>query len=170
MPSDRVRSEFSWEYHERGGVLRENGAALLEMSYGQGGATYFSSGLERWTVRDRGFWNPCTEVMMQDHMVAELVRPFFGSKARITIGDRSYFCRVSNAPLVRLTMHNMGGVEILGYSLKAAPHPVCVFEVRNTWTLRAHLLLLIMLGQHTFRGVRSEQRERTNGKPALPVQ
>lgn len=167
MPSDRVRSAFIWELNERGGLLREDGAVLLEMTLGTDGTTWFNSGLEQWAVRDRGFWNPRTEVVNQDRIVAELVRPFLGSKARITIGDRSYFCKLTNAPLVRLSVHNSGGVEVLNYAIQAVPRPETVFEVRNTWTLRAHLLLLIMLGQHAFRGIRTEYMSSESGRPDL---
>jgi len=167
MPSDRVRSAFIWELNERGGLLREDGAVLLEMTLGTDGTTWFNSGLEQWAVRDRGFWNPRTEVVNQDRIVAELVRPFLGSKARITIGDRSYFCKLTNAPLVRLSVHNSGGVEVLNYALRASPQPEMVFEVRNTWTLRTHLLLLIILGVHAFKGIRSEYMSGDDGVRAL---
>ena len=155
----RKKNAFAWTFDKGHGILREGDALVLEMRSGNNGSTLFSSGLEQWQVRDMGFWNPRTVIEHNGQRIATLTRSFFGVKARVDLTEgRPYMCRLVNTPLVRLSFHNSGGVEVLNYRLDPRASTPSMFEVRNTWIPRGHLLLLIMLGCHAFRGIRQEHQ------------
>jgi hypothetical protein len=156
MEARERRDRFSWTMGKGRVALKEGDVALLEASQRDGVSTYDSVG-QQWMIRDTGFWRPKTLVEVNGEPVATLDRSFFGSKARVEVrSGRKYFCRVREQPLVRVSFHNAGGVEVLSYGLDPHDRTRVLLEVRNTWTPRGDLLLLIMLGHHVLHGLRRE--------------
>ena len=148
---------YSWAIDKRKATLLKDGKEQLVLEQEKRGQSTFTYRNARYTVKNEGFWDTRTSIEANGEQVLRSKRHFLGSKATIEFADATqYHCKLRNAPLVKLIFGNTQGEPILSYRLDATLRPRTVLEVYSEELQGDHLVLLLVLGFHAFKGVIKE--------------
>jgi hypothetical protein len=145
---------LTWSFKKRTIVLKSNNKAILELKELKPSKASFDFRGKKYVIRTEGFWNPKLLVEKEGKQILSLNREFLGGNATIkfTTGNL-YYCTVKNDPLVKLSFFTEKEQEVLHYGLEAASRPKTILTITNTQIPANELLMLILLGCYSFKGI-----------------
>lgn len=153
----QLHQKLSWIFSDNMVTLKAGEEILLEMKEDKSGRASFVLEEEKYIIRNEGFWNPNTVIVKEGKVLLVLKRNFLGSKAKIEFENgKVYTCKYKNAPLVKLSFFSKDKKEILHYRLKPKNTPKTVLSIQDDSINKHELLMLIVLGCYSFKGIVKE--------------
>jgi hypothetical protein len=147
-------TKYQWTLNKGLDTLLRNDTELLVLQQKEGGRAVFTHKGAHYVLQHEGFWNPRTIIKRNGEPVLALRRHFLGGNATIELEDGTALqCKAHNEPLVKLSFLSASGEPILSYRLDATTRLRIILEVNNDTIRNEHLVLLLVLGFHAFRGV-----------------
>ena len=162
--SDQPKMDnLKWTFDKKKCLLMNNDETILELIEDKPTKALFNYNGNDYRIRNEGFWNPVTIIESDGNTILILKRHFLGSKAKVEFNTgKIVTCKVRNSPLVNLSFLSDDGTEILNYRLQSSLNPNAVEPVM-TVTPKAlvveELVMLIVLGFYSFRGIATENSD-----------
>lgn len=145
---------LSWSFNKRTTSLQANGVTILEMLEEKGSRATFKLEGKNYSIRNIGFWNPKTVIEKDGIQIMIMKSHFLSSKGTVEFaGGSSYVCKVRNAPLVKLIFFDKDQEEVLSYRLDASLNPRTEMRILKNNLPEFELLMLIILGCYSFKGI-----------------
>ncbi len=148
---------LTWSFKKRKILLKSNDEVILELKEEKGTKASFELRGKKYMIRSEGFWNLKILIEKEGKHLLALNRQFLGSKATVKFANGNvYTCKVKNSPLVKLSFFTEKDEEILHYNLEPASKPKTVLTIINPAIMENELLMLIILGCYSFKGIMKE--------------
>jgi hypothetical protein len=149
--------EFKWIAEGKNFFLKSNENTVLELTDEKSTKASFEWDTKTYKIQNEGFWNPITTIKHEDNKLLNLRRNFLGNKGTIEFASgNQYTCIIKNSPLVNLIFMTESGKEFLSYEIKATLNPNSVQSILTVLPnsiSREELILLIVLGFYSFKGI-----------------
>ncbi len=153
----RLNQPLTWTFKKKKNVLKNDTETIIEMIAEKRSKASFELSGKKHFIRNDGFWNPKTIIEKDGKQLLTLKRHFLGSKGDINFEKGgAYTCKIRNSPLVKLSFFDKNGKEILNYKLEAKLKPKTVLNIINHEINETELLMLIILGCYSFKGIVQE--------------
>ncbi len=149
-----IDQPLTWSFNKRKISLHSRDQIIIEMVEEKGTKASFILDGKDYKIRNIGFWNLKTIIEKEGNQIMILKRHFLGSKATVEFaGGNHYICKVKNAPLVKLIFFDSNEDEVLYYRLDATLHPKTEMKILKNNLPEFELLMLIILGCYSFKGI-----------------
>jgi len=155
-----ITSELFWEFSKDSATLKSKDEVIIELKDEKASKASFNLDGKNYLIKNIGFWKAKTIVECNGEIVLSLNRSFLGSKGTIDFTNRAkYECKIHNTPLVTLTFTTAEGQKVVSYRLDTSSKPKTTMEINPGIEMSIDLLMLIILGCFTFKGVTIENTE-----------
>ncbi len=155
-----LQQPLVWKFKKKKSVLESGGEPLIEMIDEKISKSIFEWNGKEYSIRNEGFWRPRTVIKKEGDVLLTLTRHSFGSKGTITFANGSvYTCKIKNSPLVQLSFFDAQDKECLNYKLDANAKPKTVMNIPDTSVDETELLMLVILGCFSFKGIAMENED-----------
>ena len=155
-----IASETFWEFSKDSATLKSKDELIVELKDEKGANASFNLDEKNYLIKNIGFWKAKTIIECNGEIVLSLNRSFLGSKGTIDFtGGAKYECKIHNTPLVTLTFITAEGQKVVSYRLDTSSKPKTTMEINPDIESANDLLMLIILGCFTFKGVTIENTE-----------
>jgi len=152
-----LSQNLTWTFLEKQFTLKSNEEILLELQEEKHSKASFKFDGKDYIIRNTGFWNAKTSIEREGRPMLILTRNFLGSKGNIEFDNGNlYSCKITNSPLVKLSFYDKDEKEILHYKVEPKPKPKTVLSIVDNSLAENELLMLIILGCYSFRGIVQE--------------
>jgi hypothetical protein len=152
-----LSQNLTWYFSKNKISLKSSGETMVELLEEKSTRATFVLDGRNYIVRKEGFWNAKTIIEKDGKQMLILKRTFFGSKGKIEFDNRNlYSCKISNSPLAKLSFFNKDEKEIFYYKLDATRNPKTVLNIVDHSINENELLMLIILGCYSFKGIAKE--------------
>jgi hypothetical protein len=149
-----LNQPLTWIFKKKKIILQSGTETIIELIEEKQSKASFRLDGEKFTIRNKGFWNAKTIIEKEGEQLLMLKRNFLGSKGIIEFENGNHYsCKISNSPLAKLSFFNKDEKEILYYQLEATPKPKTVLNIIDHSTNEKELLMLIILGCYSFKGI-----------------
>jgi|GEM_PF-1124580 len=156
-PVNNTETPFTWEFRKNKSFLKNGDTIILALKPGKKKSAEFDWENKKYRIRNRGFWNPVTDVEEDGKKIASLRRTFRPGRTFIQFeeGNR-YTCKAQNAVLVKFVVYSDDHKELIRYKLiskyKASMH----LDFHQADIPQKELIILITLSCFVFRGILKE--------------
>ncbi len=153
----QLNQKLTWSFSENLITLKSGDDIILEMKEEKSGKASFTLEEEKYIIHNEGFWNPNTIIVKEGKQILKMKSHFLGSKAKIEFANaKVYTCKFKNDPLVKLSFYSKDKNEVLHYKLKPKHKPKIVLNILDDSGNKQELLMLIVLGCYSFKGIVKE--------------
>ena len=152
-----LNQPLTWTFKKKKVILQSGTETIIELIEEKHSKASFELDGKTYNIRSEGFWNAKIIIEKEGKQTLILKRNFLGSKGSIEFenGNR-YSWKIRNAPLVKLSFFNKDEKEILYYKLDATHKPKTVLNIVDHSINENELLMLIILGCYSFKGIVKE--------------
>lgn len=155
-----IASELFWEFSKDSATLKSKDELIVELKDEKGANASFNLDEKNYLIKNIGFWKAKTIIESGGKIILSLSSSFLGSKGTIEFANGAkYQCKVHNSPLVTLTFITAEGQKVVSYRLDSSSKAKTTMEINPDIELSVDLLMLIILGCFTFKGVTIESTE-----------
>lgn len=152
-----LKQTLTWTIKKKKNILQSDNQTIIELIEDKKSRASFEFEEKNYSIRNEGFWNAKTIVEKDGKQMLVLKRNFLGSKGSIEFEKGNFYsCKIRNSPLVKLSFFNKDENEILYYKLDASLKPKTVLNIVDHSINKNELLMLIVLGCYTFKGIVEE--------------
>ncbi len=152
-----LKQQLTWTFMKKKIILQSDNQTIIELLEGKRSRASFELDGKNYNIRNEGFWNAKTIIEKDGKQMLILKRNFLGSKGTIEFEKGNlYHCKIRNSPLIKLSFFNKDEKEILYYKLDAALKPKTVLHIIDHSVNDNELLMLIILGCYSFKGIVKE--------------
>ena len=152
-----LSQKLTWTFAKKKITLKSNDETMLELKEEKSTRATFALDGKNYIIRNEGFWNAKTIIEKDGKQTLILKRNFLGSKGSIEFENGNHYsCKIKNSPLVKLSFFNKDEKEILYYKLDATLRPKTVINIVDHSINENELLMLIILGCYSFKGIVNE--------------
>lgn len=149
-----LSQKLTWTFSKNKITLISNDETMLELQEEKSTSATFVLDGKNHIIRNEGFWNAKTIIEREGKQTLILKRNFLGNKGSIEFENGNHYsCKIRNAPLVSLSFFNKDEKEILYYKLDAILRPKTVLTIVDHSINENELLMLIILGCYSFKGI-----------------
>jgi len=152
-----LNQPLTWTFKKKQIFLQSGTETIIELTEEKNSKASFGLDGNKYIIRNEGFWNAKTIIEKDGEQILILKRNFLGSKGNIEFKNGNlYSCNIRNSPLVKLSFFNTDEKEILYYKLDATLKPKTVLNIVDHSINEYDLLMLIILGCYSFKGIVKE--------------
>jgi hypothetical protein len=152
-----LSQNLTWTFSKKKITLKSNDETIVELQEEKSTRATFELDGKNYIIRNEGFWNAKTIIEKDGRRMLILKRNFLGSKGNIEFDNGNlYSWKITNSPLVKLSFFNKDEKEILYYKLEPKPKPKTVLNIVDNSLNEKELLMLIILGCYSFKGIAKE--------------
>jgi hypothetical protein len=157
-----LSQNLTWTFSKKKIILKSNDETMLELQEEKSTRATFALDGKNYIIRNKGFWNAITIIEKDGKQMLSLKRNFLRSKGSIEFDNGNlYSFRITNSPLAKLSFFNKDEKEILYYKVESTPKPKTVLSIIDNSLNEKELLMLIILGCYSFKGIVSEHDDTT---------
>jgi hypothetical protein len=152
-----LNQPLSWTFKKKKIILQSGDETIVELTEEKHSRASFELDGKKYIIRNEGFWNAKTIIEKDGKQKLILKRNFLGSKGNIEFKNGSlYSCNIRNSPLAQLSFFNSEEKEVLYYKLEATLKLKTVLNIVDHSVNENELLMLIILGCYSFKGIVKE--------------
>lgn len=152
-----LNQPLTWTFKKKQIILQSGAETIIELTEEKNSKASFELDGKKYIIRNVGFWNAKTIIEKDGKQELILKRNFLGGKGSIEFKNGNlYSCKIRNSPLAQLSFFNSDEKEILYYKLDATLKPKTVLNIVDHSVNENELLMLIILGCYSFKGIVKE--------------
>lgn len=152
-----LQQPLIWTFKKKKIILQSDNQTIIELVEEKKSRASFELDGKNYIIRNEGFWNAKTIIEKDGKQMLILKRHFLGNKGNIEFEKGNlYSCKIRNSPLVKLSFFNKDDNEILYYKLDGTLKPKTVLNIVDHSINDNELLMLIILGCYSFKGIVKE--------------
>lgn len=149
-----------WDLSKNTLSLNTDDRTILKLKEKKSAKATFVFADDKYVVRCEGAWNQVTLIERGHDPVLMFTRPFLEDTGTITFKDGTKCsCRVSDPFPLKLSFFDDMEMEILAYSVDSTLKSRTRLRVTNYSMDEYKLLMLVILGCYTFRGILKELKD-----------